>query len=69
MHGWHRVRNPAVWRSTRLLFLGLLAFAATEIGLGERYGALIMGVGVLLGAGTMAHRLLEEEPSDHQPAG
>jgi hypothetical protein len=41
-----------------LINLGLVAFAATEIAYGGRHGALIMGLGVLLGVAEMGYRLL-----------
>lgn len=56
--GW--AEPGAMW----LMNIGLITFAATEIALGERYGAVVMGLGVLLAVGTMAHRLLDESPAE-----
>ncbi len=51
----HRWAEPtAFW----LLNLGLVAFAATEIAYGGRHGAVVMGLGVLLGVAAMLYRLL-----------
>lgn len=54
---FHEWADPAAkW----LLNLGLVFFFATEILTGSPHGALVMGLGVLLGVGTMAHRLMDE---------
>lgn len=54
LHAW--AEPGAFW----LINLGLLVFAATEIGYGGRHGAIIMGIGVLLGAAVMGYRLVGE---------
>jgi hypothetical protein len=53
----HELAEPgAFW----LLNLGLVAFAATEIGYGSRHGAIIMGFGALLGVAEIGYRLAGE---------
>lgn len=54
LHAW--AEPGAFW----LLNLGLLAFIATEVAYGGRHGAIVMGVGVLLGVATMGYRLIGE---------
>jgi hypothetical protein len=54
LHGW--AEPGAFW----LVNVGLVAFAATEIGYGGRHGALVMGIGVLLAVVTIGYRLLGE---------
>lgn len=54
LHAW--AEPGAFW----LVNLGLLAFVATEIGYGGRHGAIVMGIGVLLGVTTIGYRLLGE---------
>lgn len=51
-----RAEPAALW----LVNLGLVAFAATEIGWGERHGALVMGLGVLLAVAVFGYRLTAE---------
>lgn len=53
VHAW--AEPAAVW----LLNGGMVVFFAGEIALGSRLGALVMGVGVLLGIATMLLRLLD----------
>lgn len=58
----HEYAEPAaLW----LTNLGYLAFAATELAYGGRHGALIMGVGVLLGVASFGYRLVGESPGSH----
>lgn len=53
----HTLAEPgAFW----LVNVGILAFAATEIGYGGRHGAILMGVGILLGVATIGYRLTGE---------
>lgn len=54
LHAW--AEPGAFW----LLNVGLLAFAATEIVNGSRHGAIVMGIGVLLGVVTIGYGLLGE---------
>lgn len=54
LHAW--AEPGAFW----LLNIGLVAFASTEIMMGSKHGAVIMGLGVLLGVVTMGYRLLGE---------
>lgn len=54
LHEW--AEPGAFW----LLNLGLVAFAASEIAYGGRHGAIVMGLGVLLGVATIGYRLLGE---------
>lgn len=54
LHEW--AEPAAMW----LVNLGLLAFAATEIAMGSRHGAVLMGAGVLLGVATFGYRLIAE---------
>lgn len=54
LHEW--AEPTAFW----LLNLGLVTFAATEIAYGGRHGAVVMGIGVLLGVVTFGYRLLGE---------
>lgn len=50
----HEYAEPAAFW---LINLGIVAFAATEIAYGGRHGAVVMGVGILLGVVTMLYRL------------
>jgi hypothetical protein len=54
LHNW--AERGAFW----LINVGLLLFAATEIGYGGRHGAIVMGLGVLLGVVVIGYRLLGE---------
>lgn len=54
LHEW--AEPAAFW----LLNLGLVAFFAGKIAADTRHGALVMGLGVLLGVATMGYRLLGE---------
>jgi hypothetical protein len=54
LHKW--AEPAAFW----LLNIGLVVFAATEFAMGSKHGAIVMGVGVLLGVVTMGYRLLGE---------
>lgn len=53
----HELAEPAAFW---LINLGIVAFAATEIGYEGRHGALVMGIGVLLAVAAMGYRLLNE---------
>lgn len=52
IHEW--AEPTAMW----LINLGLVAFFALEIAMDSRLGALVMGLGVLMGVGLMFYRLL-----------
>lgn len=52
-----------------LVNLGLVAFAATEIAYGGRHGAVVMGIGVLLGVATFGYRLLGDATTPDSAAG
>lgn len=53
------VERSVMW----LLNIGLVAFVATEIVLGERYGADVMGLGVLADVAMMLYRLVNDAGS------
>lgn len=54
LHEW--AQPGSFW----LVNVGLLIFAATEIGYGGRHGAIVMGLGVLLGVATIGYQLSGE---------
>lgn len=63
LHEW--AEPGAFW----LVNLGLVAFAATEIAYGGRHGAVVMGIGVLLGVVTIGYRLLGDTNAPGSAAG
>lgn len=57
LHAW--AEPAAMW----LLNGGLVVFVVLRVVMGTRHGAILMGLGVLLGVGTMLYRLLDGSPA------